>query len=999
MKSEQSKKVGSIVARDAEIDPIRVLKRQFPLCNVDSVPCDAIFKTAAFEQVIGVIGHSANLPILDLLFSMDDMVDFIGTFESNCSILICLALDEKKIFSCESGKTQEITIPVEIDKRLDDLFVNLDHWAGFLNSKGEHVVSLNFPAPGPHFHINLLLGNRIDDVNSLQATPKSVVDRFGRGSFRSHAATQVLAARWDLRAEENGFPANRQFYLLEKGKIIFYSGKSNSPNIQSAECTHSQNFTKIEYHTHCGLIIRRFIFILPHKKGYPLAVESQRVEIIAQQRCDNNRKLRFVYTGMFGTSAPHALWEDVLYSNIIMQAKIVRDRENNLIAVGSDYYPAEFKKDLRFHCTLAHTRGGPVFPDQFSFDYTEFVGGGTLEEPLGAAQLSNRINRKGPGFFAVGLDIDLELKQEVKIDNFTGMVSSPPNGRPSERQYHCEIETLLKDHLDPYQSERDLARIKDSLNQFCRFLQVKSNDQDFDNYFNRNLPFQVLYQTFVSRSFGQTQKGYREIGFREIQDLYASMHYFIGMGKQFVVKNLLRQWIENVYELGYANHNFFWEGKEPGKWSDDALWLIPAVYRYISLSGDSRILIEEFQVAGPAPKVRRKLIDTLSAIITYSAKISVGRHGFPLIDSADWNDCLKIDQHFIDGPEKEQQYHKQIAAGGSFGDPLAGDFSESIMNAFLLKHGIDLAVEMSGKLNDGNSGSRLRNLSNQLCIRLQSHAWKKDFYARVLLNRLECRPYTYIGAFGDGFSGDPAIPGTYFLNSFSWSILSDCATDQQVETMVATVESYLRSPYGLKLMTPAVLERVAAGTATGHYFDGDRENGAVFKHAAVMAVAALIKASKTVRIYSLARRMAELAYWMIDLVLPYNSLKDPFRLGGNPRFCTQYINSKTGENIGPLVSGTSSWLLLSLYTAYGLDFRSSGIFIDPILREEETQIDYEVNTGQACYRIRITKPEGFFRILDAPYSFVLDHINLNKNHIPLFRDNKEHHVQITFFSR
>ena len=57
--------------------------------------------------------------------------------------------------------------------------------------------------------------------NPLQTTPKSVVDGLGRGSFRAHSATQVLATRWDMLQEENGFPANRQFYILEDGQQIF----------------------------------------------------------------------------------------------------------------------------------------------------------------------------------------------------------------------------------------------------------------------------------------------------------------------------------------------------------------------------------------------------------------------------------------------------------------------------------------------------------------------------------------------------------------------------------------------------------------------------------------------------------------------------------------------------------------------------------------------------------------------------------------------------------
>ncbi len=50
----------------------------------------------------------------------------------------------------------------------------------------------------------------------------------------SDADTQVLATRWDMRAEENGFPANRQFYIVENFKKIFYSADVNDNNVESA---------------------------------------------------------------------------------------------------------------------------------------------------------------------------------------------------------------------------------------------------------------------------------------------------------------------------------------------------------------------------------------------------------------------------------------------------------------------------------------------------------------------------------------------------------------------------------------------------------------------------------------------------------------------------------------------------------------------------------------------------------------------------------------------
>ena len=57
--------------------------------------------------------------------------------------------------------------------------------------------------------------------------------------------------------------------------------------------------------------------------------------------------------------------------------------------------------------------------------------------------------------------------------------------------------------------------------------------------------------------------------------------------------------------------------------------------------------------------IKRPLIDTVKAIIVYSCRISVGKHGIPLIDRADWNDCLRVDPDSISGADKIEKYKEQ----------------------------------------------------------------------------------------------------------------------------------------------------------------------------------------------------------------------------------------------------------------------------------------------------------------------------------------------------
>ncbi|ASA23664.1 GH36-type glycosyl hydrolase domain-containing protein [Paenibacillus donghaensis] len=981
-------------AREHDANPDARLRELFQELISPEDKVDAIYADAKQLAVIGVSGLSRKTPaVLELMKHPETASVLLRLAASGESVLVRLSGRETVLYVC-GEQVQKASLPVGDAGEIWGILGAGNVSAGWLNEQGEHVIDLLAPSPGPHFYVNLLLGNRIGYAHPLQTTPKSVVDRFGGGSFRSHAATQVLASRWDMRQEENGFPANRQFYLFENNRQLFYSAEPEEAAIVSAECRHSQNQTVITYVTACGLEIIRTIFILPQQEGLPLATEVQRITI--RNTGAAARSLRLVYTGMFGSAAPGALFEDVLYSNVILQGGVLRDKNGALAAVSPDYYPENGRKDLRFHTMLLHQAGETGFATEFCVNYNEFVGNGTLQRPQGALKLSSRLYRKGPGFFAVAAQLDIAAGQTVLADHFTGLVSDKGNAQWDEEVLAREVGQLTTRFSDPAEVEKALEQSQAFVREYSGFLQIHSENEDFNTYVNRNLPFQVLYQSFVSRSFCQTQKGYREIGFREIQDLYASMYYFVGMGQGELVRQLLKEWTANVFEFGFANHNFFWVGKEPGKWSDDALWLVQAVYRYVNLTGDTGFLDEECTIAGSVPEATRSVYKTLQAILVYSGMISVGKHGIPLLDYADWNDCLKLDDTCINGPVKEERYRKQLEKGGSFGDPLESDYSESVMNGFLLKVAMDQLLELAERKGDTVYAGELEERRSTLHSNLQQHAWKGDFFARVLFNRYPNGEYSYLGAGGDGLSADPLTEGSYFLNSFSWSILANCATEQQITTMLDVIERTLKTASGLKLVTPAALGKVSSHTASDEYFPGDRENGGVFKHACMMATTAMFKAARNVEDTALAARLGQLGYWLLDITLPYRTLEAPFEICGNPRFCTQYNNSETGENIGPMLSGTSTWLTLSLLEALGIEHREGEIMIDPILREEEQGLEFVLRLADSSYRITVSKPEGFRRSRSSQASVKLNGSQLSQPVIPLQEEPGVHEVVISF---
>lgn len=945
-------KLTSLTTRQEERNSWEVVAENYP----NEVLSDAALFDEEKSIHVGFAGLLRPVPIL-LKLSQDE--EFRSLIEKEGRTNSCFLFKEKQAW--KDG--EEISLSSSLQEKILEAVASFNDYGGTLHPDGSVTLNLLSPEIGPHYGINLLMGWREGFPEPLLTTPKSVLDSFGRGSFRARAAYQVLATRWDVRPEENGNPFNRQFYLLENGKEIFYSADV-SQGVKKASCTHFPGKTCIDYELNDGLQIKRTIFLLAQKEGLPDASEVQLVQLASPTK----RHLSVVFTGVFGFSAPQCQEVDVIYQTVIHQSEIIRNEKGELVALSPNYYPVYFNKSPRF-VSLTSDAG---FADSFSNDLTSFLGHGSLEHPEHLAHLDNALKVKGASFFALGKSFTLEENQTFSLLTTTGMVDA-------EKEKDGMADTLLKERIEKLYAffpdissfEKQLQEQEDAFRNYSSYFQVQSGDSSFDSMVNHNIPFQTLYQSFVSRAFAQTQKGYREIGFREVQDLYASIPYLVASGRQALAEELLTNWIKNVYKMGYANHNFFEVGKEPGMCSDDQLWLLPAIASYVDSTGDVSFLSKNFPMADSG---ERSLLDTIEAILTYSVRISIGKHGLPLLDKADWNDCLKIDVDCLDGPTKEKLYADQLRRHqANYGTPFESDLSESVMNAFLAVVALNKAIDLAALAKDDALMQKAEGYKKDLVKAIRSSCFIEGYYARVLINRKNPKNgITYVGAPGDGLSSaKPLRNGSLYLNSLSWSILSGVATEEEISSMLLLADTYLKTPSGYKLCSAEDLTLTGAKeAATSHYFPGDRENGGVFKHATMMFTRALLEGAKRDYSRALKEKMVDDAFFMLSLVYPYHSLQNPYLFKGNPRFCTQYNNSVTQENIGPILSGTATWLTLSLWEMAGFKAKNASLSFHPCLPKETARFAYSFLFQGCRYEVAVEKEKDH-------YAFAVASLTLN----------------------
>ena len=327
--------------------------------------------------------------------------------------------------------------------------------------------------------------------------------------------------------------------------------------------------------------------------------------------------------------------------------------------------------------------------------------------------------------------------------------------------------------------------------------QVKTPSEEFNTMINTWNAYNCFMTFIWSRAASFTYCGLRNgYGYRDtVQDIQGVIHLAPEMAVE-KIRFMLSAQVNNGGGLPLVKftHNpghedtpddasYVQETGHPAYRADDALWLFPTVYKYISETGNLEFIDEVIPFAN---KEEGTVYEHLKRAVDFSMN-HLGKHGMPAGLYADWNDCLRL------GKDGESTF---VALQFYYAMTILKEFAEYKKDTEYLNY-----LEESQK--------KLEKLIQDLC-------WNEDRFIR-------------------GFTEDGEVIGqrtdpeaNMWLNPQSWSVISGLANEAQADLALQNVYDKLNTEYGAILMDPPYHAHAFEGALAVIYNAGTKENAGIF---------------------------------------------------------------------------------------------------------------------------------------------------------------------------
>jgi cellobiose phosphorylase len=464
--------------------------------------------------------------------------------------------------------------------------------------------------------------------------------------------------------------------------------------------------------------------------------------------------------------------------------------------------------------------------------------------------------------------------------------------KKSEIDFAVLMLVVSKDEKNPFKAV-NLKQLKNIKTVDKKFDEVRNYWNEYlsnvkvstpDNKFNLMLNVWNQYQAAVTFDMARNS-GYYHGGLlfgTGMRDQFQDILGMVIAHPERVRKRLLNA-LRFQFKDGSTLHNFFkiTEWGEKTNHSDTPLWIPFGIIEYLNETADFSILDEviKFYDEGEAT-----VYDHLKLAVDFAISACTER-GLPKIMNGDWNDTL---DHI--GPKGK---------------------GETVWGAFFLGYILKKSFELLEFKNDSLTLNRWKNKYEELRQTINELCWDGNWYLRAFRDD------------GTEVGSQKHKQGKIFINSQSWSVISELATDDRAKSCLQSGKKYLTTPYGMQIVWPAYREIEDNTGLISRCVPGKKENGAVFNHASSWFVLA-----------SILNDDIEFAYDIYSRMIPLNSSKRIDRYEVEPYVYAEYVTSPEHETENQAshswLTGTAVWMF-RIGLDYILGFRTSlkGITIEP----------------------------------------------------------------------
>ncbi|OGX12350.1 MAG: hypothetical protein A3I71_06345 [Omnitrophica WOR_2 bacterium RIFCSPLOWO2_02_FULL_63_16] len=405
----------------------------------------------------------------------------------------------------------------------------------------------------------------------------------------------------------------------------------------------------------------------------------------------------------------------------------------------------------------------------------------------------------------------------------------------------------------------------------------------------------------------------------------------------------------------------------PRTWMDHGVWPIHTILLYLDQTGDVGFVLREreyfrdaqifrchrqdprwTEASGAWLRTRRgrryrgSVLEHL-LLQTVSAFFNVGGHNLCRLEGADWNDGLDMACRRGESVAFSAFYAWNLKRLASLAQALRAHGHKTVPLAEELLLLLDRLPGQRRVAYQQTSAKQarleryLQEVSRAVSgrkIPVLLEALSEDLSAKYddLATRIRAQEWIPLtgGGFFNGYYDDLGrrVEGPHrlglrmTLTGQVFPVMAGIATDEQVAHVIASVNRFLRDPRlgGVRLNTDFKERQPALGRAFSFAY-GEKENGAIFSHMAVMYASALY-----LRRQALEGRAVWQALYRLATDQPVAKI-----FPGLP----EYFNAE-GRGMYSYLTGSASWLICLLLTqVYGIRGALGDLVIDPQLTRDD----------------------------------------------------------------